>query len=999
METDIVELIKRHCRIEDIIQEDGYPLKGTGRYRKCSTDHTGGLVIDVKRQRYFWVALGEHGDVIHWVTERRTHDFKAACDELARRAGLPDIEWSQKDQAARLASKEKEEVFEAASQVFHRWFWQDEKAMAYVASRGFSVYQESEGEEPSTATQAFLGFTGRERGAQRKELIDAMKKSGIDLECPAAVAILGFQGDVEGWAKAHDVEVDGDWISKGRIHGLSEWPRLVYPHVENGRVRYLSTRGVGEKSHYNLPSALVGPRRMYFNHQWGTSTVRGVVVEGQADAITWGVWGVPAVALAGVTPDADMEETLKQFQTVYLGMDMDVTGVTSAWRLAQILGPRLRIFPARDPKLVELSVSDEAAARMKENCELANQVLRATSAIMRWPFPGRFETFKGESEDIPVKDSNDILRSFISQEMTDEAEHTRQALLLLDRAPTTVEAVCSWAGARDGAIRDEAMRSTMRLINRMDEFDQAQQMGVLSKLLQVGMRDLGRMLKADKQQASRHGPGGEPVYTWGGYYNGWLLDYVYDPKERTAGLAWRDPDGKIDAGPGVQIEGTWYEPHPPDDNFIKGSLYYPSGLGDKKSIQELIAYLEIYLDSVYIMPSDQFSRLAAYWILQTYLYDCFQSTIYLRVLGSAGAGKSEFLLRVGMVCYRMMLAGGVDSFSSLFRSVDRYKGTVVMDEADMEMSDTENEKIKFLNQGAFKGRPLSRVREITDENGNKSWEPISFQVFCPKMIGARKDFKDDAVGTRALTMRLVAREVPELIAAKIPLEINEEIRERSLALRNLLLRFRLENWQPEININPAWYEMTISARLNQVAGPLLAIARDDPDQQEDIRRMLREYYAETILNMSMTIGARVLEALWKIWQYPDLHQEFVKVDEEGNFLMRNNVVTRFTNEIITEMNATGGEEEQDEDAPTYKKGPKKITPRSVGRILREDFQLRMSARKNDGFWIYWNEPKLVGLSVKYGVDREDFRPQAEQAAAKAAAKAAQAQQPELGGAE
>ncbi|MBE3040480.1 MAG: toprim domain-containing protein, partial [Chloroflexi bacterium] len=842
----------------------------------------------------------------------------------------------------------------------------------YVKGRGFILTREDGEDTPATALLARLGYSGAGSEAQRSEMSEALRLNGVDLESPVALAILGYHGDVAGWARARQIEVSDDWAKYKHIPGLLDHPRLCYPHVEHGQVRYISTRSIGEKFHYNLPECLVGKRRMYFNHQWGATNTQVVVCEGQADAITWGQWSIPAVALAGVTPDEDLGELLKPYQAVYIAMDMDITGITAAWRLALSLGPRVRLVPPRDPGCVLLSLPPDAQPRVKEFYELANQVLTAASAIMRWPLSKQYETFTSGAEEKEVKDSNDILRTFTSRGLA-EAEQIQHAQLLLDRSPAASEMVSSWAGARDGSARDAAMKTAAGLINRLDEFSLAQQKNRLAKLLQVSVRDLNNMLKAEKVQSKKSSHGGEPIYTWGGYVDGWLLEYLYNAAEHTSSLAWRDPDGKIDCGPGVSIDGNWYEAFPPDDNF-KGNLYYPSELGEKKSIRELIIYLRMYLNSVYIMPSDEMTRLVAYWILQTYLFDAFQSTIYLRALGDTGSGKSEFITRVGIACYRMMMASGMDSVSSLFRSVDRYHGTVIIDEADIQMSDTESDMIKFYNQGAFKGRPVMRVKEMIGPDGEKTWEPVTFQVFCPKLIGVRKEFRDDAVGTRSLTLKLVAKEPAELIAAKVPLVIDREMLERSQALRNLLVRYRLENWQPEIPINPDWYDLTISARLNQVAGPLLAIAKDDPDQQEEIRQVLRDYYAETILNRSMTKGARVLEAMWKIWNYPDLHKDMVKPDEEGNQLIRNADITRITNEIMDEMNETGSEESHEDD-PAWKKNRKELTPNTVARIIRDDFQIRMSNRKRDGFWVYWNEPRMVGLSFKYGIIPADFGPQ------------------------
>ncbi len=128
----------------------------------------------------------------------------------------------------------------------------------------------------------------------------------------------------------------------------------------------------------------------------------------------------------------------------------------------------------------------------------------------------------------------------------------------------------------------------------------------------------------------------------------------------------------------------------------------------------------------------------------------------------------------------------------------------------------------------------------------------------------------------------------------------------------------------------------------------------------------------------MTKAARVLEALWKIWNYPDLHKDMIKVEPDGSQLIKVGDITRITNELIDEMNETDEEPEESADdagKPKWKKERNKITPRSIGHILREEFALKMTERRRDGFWVFFNEPRLLGLSVRFGVTPADFGPQ------------------------
>ena len=977
MTDDIVEQIKARIRIEDVIDQDGFTLQGRARYRKCTVKGTGGLVVDVQKQTYHWNARGEWGDVIAWYQRQHRMDFKAAVEALASLAHLDPPVWSRQNDAARAAYRAQTDAITAASAVFHRWLMKSERARSYVEGRGWTVYEADEDGEQigGTALQAYLGYCGTGTEDELRELRGELLAAGVDLNSAAAVAIVGWQGDVKRWAGEHEVEIQhDDWIARGKIPGIWGRDGLVYTHTVNGRVVYLTYRSIEGKQHYNLPVELVGARhQVYHNQVYYPDSDEVVLVEGQADAISLGRWGISAIALAGVTPGDHLAESLAKHKTIYVATDADVTGINAAWRICKLLGPTTRLLPWVDLDDVQFTAPEKANSKQRELFEMANQVSRAISGVMRWPVPDKFKAFEKGGELVDVKDGNDLLRA-MTQANVQLGDQMKMARALLDKAPTYVEAMASWAGAREGAAREEAVKEAVAVIGKLDEFGQSQFKSRLAKLLQVTMRDLDRMVKA-LSAINERARMGESVYTWGGFVDGFLIEYLYDPAVERAFLAWRDPDGNIASGNGVEIDGRYYQPFDPNDQVKTGHVLFPSAVGDKKTIGELASYIRMYLNSVYIMPSDKLTKLVAYWVIQTYLYDAFNSTMYLRAVGDKGSGKSELIYRVGYLCYRMMSASGADSTASLFRSVHRYHGTVLIDEADTQYSDTEAEIIKFYNQGAFKGRPIMRTREVTLEDGSKDWEAVTFDVYCPKLIGMRKDFKDDAVGSRSLTLKLTSREMTELMDAGIPLAVDSNILAKAAALRNLLIRFRLETWQPEIAIDPNWYDRKISARLNQVAGPLLAIAKDDEVQQEDIRETLREYYQETIITQSMTISARVIEALWKIWQYPDLHELMVKADEEGHQLVKIGDITKITNQLMDEMN-DDEEEEEDENQSKFSKR-KEIKPHSIGKILREDLQMQITERKRDGFWMIWNEARLAGLSTKYGVKREDFGPKPE----------------------
>ena len=51
-----------------------------------------------------------------------------------------------------------------------------------------------------------------------------------------------------------------------------------------------------------------------------------------------------------------------------------------------------------------------------------------------------------------------------------------------------------------------------------------------------------------------------------------------------------------------------------------------------------------------------------------------------------------------------------------------------------------------------------------------------------------------------------------------------------------------------------------------------------------------------------------------------------------------------------------------------------LSPQRIGRIIRAELQLKVSERRRDGFWVYWNGPRMLGLSTRFGINPEDFKP-------------------------
>lgn len=574
-----------------------------------------------------------------------------------------------------------------------------------------------------------------------------------------------------------------------------------------------------------------------------------------------------------------------------------------------------------------------------------------------------------------MKDANDLLQDMRQADVPPERQ-TAIVAELLAAAPTLVEQVAGWAGEQTGPARDQALRETFALIARLDDFTVAQYRTRLAKALGVSVRDFAAALKASRGEKGEDDErGGEVVETLGGYIGGWLVDYVYDPEAKRSGLVYRDPQGNTGTAPlnGLVIDGVRYIPKLAGDFIVNGGVLFPSRLGELRPTAELVAMVEAFLRRHYLFDTPYTPKIVAYYVMLTWIYDSFNALPYLRATGEAGSGKSELMKRIGHLCYRLITASGANTAATFFRTTEIYRGTVFLDEADLhDGGDMSNDLVKYLNLGAMKGNPISRLVEVVDAAGNKNYEPGTFQTFGPKLIAMRKEFRDDAVGSRSLTLKIMPRETVELLQAGVRLYIDSDFRSAALSLRNLLLRWRLEHWQPEIEIAQEMMDVNISARLNQVTMPIKALARNDAALLAEIERFLQAYNQEMVLTRSMTIAARVVEALWKIYTYPDLRAQYLETTAEGSEFVMIGAVRKIANEIMDEMNEVEGEEEKPEADDKKRRRRDELTARGVGAVIRNELQLHVGQRRGTGFPVFWDQIKMEALGKRYGIAPPDL---------------------------
>ena len=297
-------------------------------------------------------------------------------------------------------------------------------------------------------------------------------------------------------------------------------------------------------------------------------------------------------------------------------------------------------------------------------------------------------------------------------------------------------------------------------------------------------------------------------------------------------------------------------PYSPLNNLIAhGVVLFPSGVLAYGSHVELLTQVRTFIHR-YADLSEPFEELASLYVLLSWVYDRFNALPYLRLKGDFGSGKSRCLQTIGSICYKPMFVSGASTVSPMFRIIDAFRGTLILDESDFRFSDEKSEIIKILNNGNASGFPVLR----SEATPTKEFNPRAFAVFGPKVIATRRDFDDQALESRCITE--VMSGLPP--RKDIPLSLTDAFALEACELRNKLLMYRFENHSGYGAVSER-RDSEIEARVAQIYQPLLAVAPDDASRRRVLAHAKRQTGALRAVRCA-SIESQLLDTLYDMRQ-------------------------------------------------------------------------------------------------------------------------------------
>ena len=408
---------------------------------------------------------------------------------------------------------------------------------------------------------------------------------------------------------------------------------------------------------------------------------------------------------------------------------------------------------------------------------------------------------------------------------------------------------------------------------------------------------------------------------------GELVEMVYDPWEgRTRFVCGTDGAwGYEDAVSTLPAERL--VPYSPTNSLVKHNVVlFPSEPVEYGEEASLVRRIREFVRR-HVEVSADFETIATYYVLFSWVYDAFHEVPYIRVRGGYGSGKTRFLMTVGSICYRPIFASAASTVSPIFRLVDAFRGTLVLDEGDFRYSDEKSEIVKILNNGNARGFPVLR----TEVSSRREFDPRAYHVFGPKIIATRGFFQDRALESRCVTedMRGGA------LRSGIPLNLDERFHEEARELRNQLLLYRLRHFK-NARAKVRAGARDLEPRLQQIFGPLVSVI-DDASERARVIALVEKLNEELVEERSEGAEAQVLAVI----------RDLVARGPDSRLAIQD-----ITREF---MSRYGAEYER------------RITPRWIGSLVRRRLGLKPS--RSTGVFTLGPEDvaRLASLYVRYGI--------------------------------
>jgi hypothetical protein len=303
-----------------------------------------------------------------------------------------------------------------------------------------------------------------------------------------------------------------------------------------------------------------------------------------------------------------------------------------------------------------------------------------------------------------------------------------------------------------------------------------------------------------------------------------IADVAYDPETRTTlYLIYSKDTGSLERQTGFNLEGLlrYRPPHSLSAAHLKTRSKDPMVLLPTDAIEygdaeSLAGRVRTFIEAWVQLPDEHLNvDLALAYVFTSWVIERFDAIPYLRALGDWGSGKTRLITVVGSVCQRPTFLAGATTPAPIYRLMDQWRGTLILDEGDFKVRSEVGELLEkiFLN-GYKRGFPIPRVDEVNGER-----DVVPFDCFGMKLTSNRSSY-DPALDSRHLSIRM-----PVVEDVNKPVQLPPRFWADALALRNQLQLWRFRTLSGSLTLDENEKIDGVVNRTREVGLPLLLAIR------------------------------------------------------------------------------------------------------------------------------------------------------------------------------
>ena len=304
--------------------------------------------------------------------------------------------------------------------------------------------------------------------------------------------------------------------------------------------------------------------------------------------------------------------------------------------------------------------------------------------------------------------------------------------------------------------------------------------------------------------------------------------------------------------------GLKIKPRAVDSKLIE-TLTLPDGVEEYGSTSDLIREMESFSELYDHVNEGPIMKVWIRIALATHINrEIFEGNIekyasILRITGTSESGKRRNLTVMRMLVYRGMFFLKTTKVPTIFRAIEPWQGTLILDEADLANDSDSSEFIEYLNARAT-GTVIPRYSSEKDK--------VELWVdFGNTIVATRKAYNDDGVNSRTIAMRA------EQTTKDIDLIPPPEWIERGRQIQRKLLLWRLRHlakiYGGTIKIPSKITMKDIqSFRVKEAFLILSALSEEEPSLLDDILEIAKEIDKRLVEERSSSPTGLILSVIY-----------------------------------------------------------------------------------------------------------------------------------------